>query len=253
MPQALLLCPQEVIPEMKWRKARSLSLPDGVPSAPPTALDSAESFFPSRKPPGPGEFGGASGSPLASAERGPGGWHCLLGRFLPPCGERAGTHLPVLCRGHCLRGGGAGAGRRRGAAALGPPAPQGLLRAVGGGCARGRPAGRARSGSLCSRTRHLPLPSHDAVAQGSDSTELDRVGADWGEACPLLPPQGVFWNPGLARTPASWAASEHGGASWAAVPASHLPPLMPSALGLALPAGGTGSSVASGAGQGHRG
>lgn len=42
-----------LIPEMKWRKvcpaSRSLSLPDHIPSAPCTTLDSTESFFPSRK------------------------------------------------------------------------------------------------------------------------------------------------------------------------------------------------------------
>ncbi|XP_054989266.1 GRAM domain-containing protein 2A isoform X3 [Sorex araneus] len=46
-----------LIPEMKWRRVcpatRSLSLPDHIPSVPPTPLDSAESFFPSRKPSGP--------------------------------------------------------------------------------------------------------------------------------------------------------------------------------------------------------
>ncbi|XP_055984744.1 GRAM domain-containing protein 2A isoform X3 [Sorex fumeus] len=46
-----------LIPEMKWRRVcpatRSLSLPDHIPSVPSTPLDSAESFFPSRKPPRP--------------------------------------------------------------------------------------------------------------------------------------------------------------------------------------------------------
>ncbi|XP_059514231.1 GRAM domain-containing protein 2A isoform X4 [Myotis daubentonii] len=43
-------------PEMKWRKicpaSRSLSLPDSIPCIPPASMDSPDSFFSSRKPPG---------------------------------------------------------------------------------------------------------------------------------------------------------------------------------------------------------
>ncbi|XP_074248814.1 GRAM domain-containing protein 2A isoform X3 [Saimiri boliviensis] len=46
-----------LIPEMKWRKvcpsSRSLSLPDNMPHTPPAPVDSTDSFFPSRMPPGP--------------------------------------------------------------------------------------------------------------------------------------------------------------------------------------------------------
>uniref|UniRef100_A0A2K5F4K5 Uncharacterized protein n=1 Tax=Aotus nancymaae TaxID=37293 RepID=A0A2K5F4K5_AOTNA len=46
-----------LIPEMKWRKvcpsSRSLSFPDNMPRPPPASVDSTDSFFPSRKPPGP--------------------------------------------------------------------------------------------------------------------------------------------------------------------------------------------------------
>ncbi|XP_022268311.1 GRAM domain-containing protein 2A isoform X3 [Canis lupus baileyi] len=45
-----------LIPEMKWRKvcpaSRSLSLPDNIPCIPRASMDSVDSFFPSRKPPG---------------------------------------------------------------------------------------------------------------------------------------------------------------------------------------------------------
>ncbi|XP_045863103.1 GRAM domain-containing protein 2A isoform X3 [Meles meles] len=45
-----------LIPEMKWRKvcpaSRSLSLPDNIPCVPRASMDSTDSFFPSRKPPG---------------------------------------------------------------------------------------------------------------------------------------------------------------------------------------------------------
>ncbi|XP_042797442.1 GRAM domain-containing protein 2A isoform X5 [Panthera leo] len=45
-----------LIPEMKWRKvcpaSRSLSLPDNIPCIPQASMDSTDSFFPSRKPPG---------------------------------------------------------------------------------------------------------------------------------------------------------------------------------------------------------
>ncbi|XP_025774963.1 GRAM domain-containing protein 2A [Puma concolor] len=45
-----------LIPEMKWRKvcpaSRSLSLPDNIPCIPRASMDSTDSFFPSRKPPG---------------------------------------------------------------------------------------------------------------------------------------------------------------------------------------------------------
>lgn len=52
---------QEVlIPEMKWRKvcpaSRSLSLPDNIPCIPRASMDSTDSFFPSRTPPGSGEL-----------------------------------------------------------------------------------------------------------------------------------------------------------------------------------------------------
>lgn len=61
--QFLLLFLQEVlIPEMKWRKicpaSRSLSLPDSIPCIPPASMDSPDSFFSSRKPPGSGKFRG---------------------------------------------------------------------------------------------------------------------------------------------------------------------------------------------------
>ncbi|ELK38362.1 Pyruvate kinase isozyme M1 [Myotis davidii] len=43
-------------PEMKWRKicpaSMSLSLPDSIPCIPPASMDSPDSFFSSRKPPG---------------------------------------------------------------------------------------------------------------------------------------------------------------------------------------------------------
>ncbi|EPQ18050.1 GRAM domain-containing protein 2, partial [Myotis brandtii] len=46
-------------PEMKWRKicpaSRSLSLPDSIPCIPPASMDSPDSFFSSRKPPGSGK------------------------------------------------------------------------------------------------------------------------------------------------------------------------------------------------------
>ncbi|XP_035115002.1 GRAM domain-containing protein 2A isoform X5 [Callithrix jacchus] len=46
-----------LIPEMKWRKvcpsSRSLSLPDNMPRTPAASVDSTDSFFPSRTPPGP--------------------------------------------------------------------------------------------------------------------------------------------------------------------------------------------------------
>nr|XP_025740022.1 GRAM domain-containing protein 2A [Callorhinus ursinus] len=49
-----------LIPEMKWRKvcpaSRSLSLPDNIPCIPRASMDSTDSFFPSRKPPGSGEL-----------------------------------------------------------------------------------------------------------------------------------------------------------------------------------------------------
>uniref|UniRef100_A0A8C3W3I6 GRAM domain-containing protein n=1 Tax=Catagonus wagneri TaxID=51154 RepID=A0A8C3W3I6_9CETA len=45
-----------LIPEMKWRKvcpaSRSLSLPDNIPCIPRASVDSADGFFPSKKPPG---------------------------------------------------------------------------------------------------------------------------------------------------------------------------------------------------------
>lgn len=52
---------QEVlIPEMKWRKAcsapASLSLPDSISCISQIPTDSTDSCFPSRKPPGSGEF-----------------------------------------------------------------------------------------------------------------------------------------------------------------------------------------------------
>lgn len=61
MRQLLLPSLQEVlIPEMKWRKvcpaSRSLSLPDNIPCIPRASMDSTDDFFPSRKPPGSGEF-----------------------------------------------------------------------------------------------------------------------------------------------------------------------------------------------------
>ncbi|XP_045651235.1 GRAM domain-containing protein 2A isoform X1 [Ursus americanus] len=49
-----------LIPEMKWRKvcpaSRSLSLPDNIPCIPRASMDSTDSFFPSRTPPGSGEL-----------------------------------------------------------------------------------------------------------------------------------------------------------------------------------------------------
>lgn len=61
--QLLLPSQQEVlIPEMKWRKvcpaSRSLSLPDNILRVPRVSMDSTDSFFPSGKPPGCGEFRG---------------------------------------------------------------------------------------------------------------------------------------------------------------------------------------------------
>uniref|UniRef100_A0A8C9KQR9 GRAM domain containing 2A n=1 Tax=Panthera tigris altaica TaxID=74533 RepID=A0A8C9KQR9_PANTA len=54
--------PEFLIPEMKWRKvcpaSRSLSLPDNIPCIPQASMDSTDSFFPSRKPPGSGELRG---------------------------------------------------------------------------------------------------------------------------------------------------------------------------------------------------
>ncbi|XP_037689444.1 GRAM domain-containing protein 2A isoform X2 [Choloepus didactylus] len=51
-----------LIPEMKWRKvcpaSRSLSLPNNIPCIPRASVDSTDSFFPIRKPPGSGEFRG---------------------------------------------------------------------------------------------------------------------------------------------------------------------------------------------------
>nr|KAF6484750.1 GRAM domain containing 2A [Rousettus aegyptiacus] len=45
-----------LIPEMKWRKvcpaSRTLSLQDNIPCIPRVSVDSMDSFFPSRKPPG---------------------------------------------------------------------------------------------------------------------------------------------------------------------------------------------------------
>ncbi|XP_012584191.1 PREDICTED: GRAM domain-containing protein 2 isoform X1 [Condylura cristata] len=47
---------EALIPEMKWRKvcpaSRSLSLPNSIHCLPPSAMDSTDSFFPSRKPAG---------------------------------------------------------------------------------------------------------------------------------------------------------------------------------------------------------
>ncbi|XP_037357667.1 GRAM domain-containing protein 2A [Talpa occidentalis] len=47
---------EALIPEMKWRKvcpsSRSLSLPDSIPCISRAAMDSTDSFFPSRKPAG---------------------------------------------------------------------------------------------------------------------------------------------------------------------------------------------------------
>nr|KAF6484749.1 GRAM domain containing 2A [Rousettus aegyptiacus] len=47
-----------LIPEMKWRKvcpaSRTLSLQDNIPCIPRVSVDSMDSFFPSRKPPGSG-------------------------------------------------------------------------------------------------------------------------------------------------------------------------------------------------------
>ncbi|XP_012584193.1 PREDICTED: GRAM domain-containing protein 2 isoform X2 [Condylura cristata] len=49
---------EALIPEMKWRKvcpaSRSLSLPNSIHCLPPSAMDSTDSFFPSRKPAGTG-------------------------------------------------------------------------------------------------------------------------------------------------------------------------------------------------------
>lgn len=61
--ELLLPSLQEVlIPEMKWRKvcpaSRTLSLQDNIPCIPQVSVDSMDSFFPSRKPPGSGEFRG---------------------------------------------------------------------------------------------------------------------------------------------------------------------------------------------------
>nr|XP_023510109.1 GRAM domain-containing protein 2A isoform X7 [Equus caballus] len=48
-----------LIPEMKWRKvcpaSGSLSLPANIPCVPRASMDSSDSFFPSRKPPGSGQ------------------------------------------------------------------------------------------------------------------------------------------------------------------------------------------------------
>lgn len=59
--QYLLPSLQEaLIPEMKWRKvcpaSRSLSLPDSIPCISRASMESTDSFFPSKKPLGSGEF-----------------------------------------------------------------------------------------------------------------------------------------------------------------------------------------------------
>ncbi|XP_043326911.1 GRAM domain-containing protein 2A isoform X4 [Cervus elaphus] len=49
---------EALIPEMKWRKvcpaSRSLSLPDSIPCISRASMESTDSFFPSKKPPGSG-------------------------------------------------------------------------------------------------------------------------------------------------------------------------------------------------------
>uniref|UniRef100_A0A673U683 GRAM domain containing 2A n=1 Tax=Suricata suricatta TaxID=37032 RepID=A0A673U683_SURSU len=74
-----------LIPEMKWRKvcpaSRSLSLPDNIPCIPRAAMDSTDSFFPSRKPPG-------SGKPRARAASENGGrWACSLLGWAASCSK----------------------------------------------------------------------------------------------------------------------------------------------------------------------
>ncbi|XP_032324857.1 GRAM domain-containing protein 2A isoform X2 [Camelus ferus] len=119
-----------LIPEMKWRKvcpaSRSLSLPDNIPCIPHASMGSTDGFFPSRKPLGSDPDGKAW---RPSSFRGRAGGACwgpaLCPWKVPDC------RLPFCCRERCQGGGDAGGGdpERRGAEALGLPAPEGRLRA----------------------------------------------------------------------------------------------------------------------------
>ncbi|XP_006866590.1 PREDICTED: GRAM domain-containing protein 2 [Chrysochloris asiatica] len=68
-----------LIPEMKWRKvchaSRSLSLPDNIPCISRASVGSRDNFFPSRKPPGFGEFKSA----CLRIKEGQGDWHFGVG------------------------------------------------------------------------------------------------------------------------------------------------------------------------------
>uniref|UniRef100_A0A8P0NJ21 GRAM domain containing 2A n=1 Tax=Canis lupus familiaris TaxID=9615 RepID=A0A8P0NJ21_CANLF len=88
-----------LIPEMKWRKvcpaSRSLSLPDNIPCIPRASMDSVDSFFPSRKPPG-------SGKPRAqAAENGGGGVCSLLGWALASCPRKMPNCSPITENAVC--------------------------------------------------------------------------------------------------------------------------------------------------------
>ncbi|KAB0375136.1 hypothetical protein FD755_013628 [Muntiacus reevesi] len=70
---------EALIPEMKWRKvcpaSRSLSLPDSIPCISRASMESTDSFFPSKKPPGSVSFflqihKGKPRAQLASENRG---------------------------------------------------------------------------------------------------------------------------------------------------------------------------------------
>ncbi|XP_015415149.1 PREDICTED: GRAM domain-containing protein 2 isoform X2 [Myotis davidii] len=70
-------------PEMKWRKicpaSMSLSLPDSIPCIPPASMDSPDSFFSSRKPPGSGK----ARARAASEKQEVGMPHAELGSAVP--------------------------------------------------------------------------------------------------------------------------------------------------------------------------
>lgn len=88
MRQLLLPSLQEVlIPEMKWRKvcpaSGSLSLPANIPCVPRASMDSTDSFFPSRKPPGSGEFKGLDNSNCVQRLGFPSSYFCKQGSSQP--------------------------------------------------------------------------------------------------------------------------------------------------------------------------
>uniref|UniRef100_A0A8C8WKV5 GRAM domain containing 2A n=1 Tax=Panthera leo TaxID=9689 RepID=A0A8C8WKV5_PANLE len=88
-----------LIPEMKWRKvcpaSRSLSLPDNIPCIPQASMDSTDSFFPSRKPPG-------SGKSVQGASENGGRWACsLLGWAPASCPQKMPNCSPITENAVC--------------------------------------------------------------------------------------------------------------------------------------------------------